>query len=382
MSDWDVIVIGLGGVGSAAVGHLAARGVRVLGIEQYFPAHEHGSSHGKTRIIRQAYFEHPAYVPLLRRAYELWDQLQQELSQSLFVRCGLVEMGPADGVVIPGVLASAAAYDLQIERLTPREVAGRWPGIGGDPDWQAVVEMNAGFLYVEACVLAHLQLAKQAGGDCRFGVTANSWRIDGSGVCVSTSEGDHRAASLVLAGGAWSAQLLRSLEVPLQVLRKHLYWFESEPPGFSVSDQYPCFFHETASDCYYGFPSIDSMGVKVAKHGGGQAIVGPDASPGPAALDEEDLKSVQDYVRRYLPGVSSRRRSRAGCYYTMTPDAHFVIDRHPEQPQVTVIAGLSGHGFKFTSVLGEIASQLAVGETPAMDLSLFRIDRFQPPQTD
>lgn len=376
MADWDAIVLGLGGVGSAAIRHLAARQLRVLGIEQYSPAHEHGSSHGKTRIIRQAYFEHPSYVPLLCRAYVLWDQLEQDSGQSLFVRCGLVEMGPADGVVIPGVLASAALHDLPVEQLTPGDITKRWPGLVGDTDWQAVIETNAGFLRVEDSVRAHLQMAQRDGADCRFGVAADCWRCDGSGVTVTTNDGVHRAARLVLAGGPWSGQLLASLDVPLQILRKHLYWWETEQPGFSVDEGFPCFFHETATGFFYGFPSIDSLGVKVARHCGGQPLTHPDPSPIEVALDAEDLSLVHECVGRYLPGVSSRLTARAGCYYTTTPDQHFVIDRHPAHPQVTLIAGLSGHGFKFTSALGELACQLSLGERLDVDLSLFRIDRF------
>lgn len=310
MADWDVIVLGLGGVGSAAIGHLASRRLRVLGIEQYTPAHQHGSSHGKTRIIRQAYFEHPAYVPLLRRAYDLWDQLEEESGQRLFVRCGLVEIGPADGVVIPGVIRSATTYGLPIERLTARQVANRWPGIGSDPDWHAVVETNAGFLHVEQSVLAHLRMAQRAGAVCRFEVAATGWQVDGSGVAVSTEEGIHRAAHLVIAGGPWSGQLLHSLGIPLQVLRKQMYWFETADTHFSVREHVPCFFHETSNGYFYGFPSLDSQGVKIARHSGGLAIDRPDASPAAVDLDVEDFGLVQDYVQRYLPGVSSKLVSR------------------------------------------------------------------------
>lgn len=375
MANWDVIVLGLGGVGSATIRHLASRGTRVLGLEQYSPAHSHGSSHGQTRIIRQAYFEHPAYVPLLRRAYQLWEQLERDSQQQLFQRCGLVQMGPDDGVVIPGVLKSAAEYDLSIERLTAREVSGRWPGIACAPDWRAVVETNAGFLRVEQCVEAHLQLADSEGAECRFGVVANDWTIDGSGVTLATSEGLHRASRLVIAGGAWSVGLLRSLEIRLQVLRKHLYWFEPGQRGVAMEDGFPCFFHETPTGYYYGFPAIDPRGAKVARHSGGQPITGPDSTPRTVELDEEDLQLVQEYVVQYLPGIRTRLSDRTGCYYTNTPDEHFIIDRHPQYPQVTVVAGLSGHGFKFTSVLGEIACHLALGELPEQDISLFRLDR-------
>ncbi len=375
MATWDVIVLGLGGVGSATIRHLASRGTRVLGLEQYSPAHSHGSSHGQTRIIRQAYFEHPAYVPLLRRAYQLWEQLEQDSEQPLLQRCGLVEMGPSNGVVIPGVLKSATEYDLPIERLTAREVSGRWPGIACASDWDVVVETNAGFLRVESCVEAHLQLAERDGAECHFGVAAVEWTIDGAGVTVMTTEGPHHASRLIIAGGAWSVGLLRSLEIKLRVLRKHLYWFEPGRLGVALEDGYPCFFHETATGFYYGFPAIDQRGVKVARHSGGQPITGPDSTPRPVELDEEDLRLVEQYVVQCLPGARTRLLGRSGCYYTNTPDEHFIIDHHPQYPQVTIVAGLSGHGFKFTSVLGEIACHLALGESPEQDISLFRMDR-------
>ena len=375
VADWDVIVLGLGGVGSAAIRHVASRGTRVLGLEQYSPAHSHGSSHGQTRIIRQAYFEHPSYVPLLRRAYQLWEQLERDAHQQLFQRCGLVQMGPDNGEVIPGVLKSASEYDLSIERLTAQEISRRWPGIACDPDCIAVVEKNAGFLRVERCVEAHLRLAEHEGAECRFGVAAEAWKVDGTGVAVATSEGQYRASRLVIAGGAWSVGLLRSLETRLQVLRKHLYWFATGSHRVALEDGFPCFFHETPTGFYYGFPSIDSRGLKVARHSGGEPIAGPDSTPGTVELDEEDFAMVEDYVIRYVPGVRTRLSDRTGCYYTNTPDEHFVVDQHPQYPQVTVVAGLSGHGFKFTSVLGEIACQLALGQSPEQDISLFRLDR-------
>lgn len=377
MKHWDVIVLGLGGVGSAAIRHLASRGIRVLGIEQYTPAHQHGSSHGKTRIIRQAYFEHPAYVPLLDRAYDLWDQLERETGQSLFVRCGLVELGPPDGVVIPGVLRSARQYDLPIETLATSDVTRRWPGITGDSQWQAIVETNAGFLRVEDCVRAHLEMARRDGAQCRFGVAATQWRAYRNDVEVTTNEGSFRAKKLVVTGGPWSKQILGSLNIPLQVLRKHQYWIRPATNGFTLNDDFPCFFHETGDGFFYGFPAIDELGVKVARHSGGKPIPNPDASPGDVAIDHEDETLIKKYAENYLPGLGQAITSQAGCYYTSTPDEHFVIDHHPLHSNVTIIAGLSGHGFKFTSALGEVAGNLALDDPHTTDLSLFRLKRFE-----
>lgn len=372
MAEWDVIVIGLGGVGSSAAYHIAASGRRVLGLDQFTAAHDRGSSHGHTRIIRQAYFEHPSYVPLLKRAYELWDDLEHDSGRELFRRTGLVEAGPSDGVVVPGVLKAAEQHQLPIENLSYGDVRKRWPGVDGAPEWSYVVEQNAGYLRVEDCVAAHLRLAQRAGATLRFEQSVIDWKVVDDGVEVTTNQGTHRGKHLVIAGGAWSGQLLSQLGVPLQILRKHLWWFEPDTPGFGVDEGFPCFFHETPAGYFYGFPSIDNRGVKVARHSGGEPITGPVRNDAP---DDDDRALCEQYVRQCLPGVSDRLKSHTECFYTCTPDEHFIIDRHPQHAQVTVIAGLSGHGFKFTSVLGEIASQMVAGDTD-LDINLFRIDRF------
>ncbi|MCM2371898.1 N-methyl-L-tryptophan oxidase [Aporhodopirellula aestuarii] len=373
-SNWDLIVLGLGGVGSAAAYHAALAGLRVLGIDQYSPVHNHGSSHGKTRVIRQAYFEHPAYIPLLRRAYELWESLEQASDQRLFVRTGLVEVGPVDGVVVPGVIRSAERYGLDIEKLLIDQVQNRWPGLSASSEMAAVFESNAGYLKVESCVAAYLQCAADQGAVCRHNETVRTWSATTEGVVVETDQGRYSAARLIIAAGPWSGHVLSGLGVQLQVLRKHQYWFSAAPAESDQSPHLPCFFFELPRGYFYGFPSIDDNGIKVARHSGGQSVEIP--TRGDYATDAEDLRLVQEFVREHLPGATTHLRSHAGCYYTMTSDEHFLIDTLPEHLNVVVIAGLSGHGFKFTSVLGEIAMHLAVGDTHDFNLDLFRINRF------
>jgi glycine/D-amino acid oxidase-like deaminating enzyme len=198
------------------------------------------------------------------------------------------------------------------------------------------------------------------------------WEIDSAGVTVVTDQGVERAERLVIAAGAWSASLLGELEVHLQVLRKHQYWFEPEQVGYDLDDGFPCFFHETTDGFFYGFPSIDGSGVKVARHSGGEKI---DQPTQPHTPDVTDRELVDRYVAQCLPGVGSQLVAQAGCYYTVTTDEHFIIDQHPNHPQVTIVAGLSGHGFKFTSVLGELASQLATAKKTNIDIDLFVINR-------
>ena len=379
---WDVIVLGLGGVGSSAAYHLAAAGLKVLGIDQFAPVHDQGSSHGHTRVIRQAYFEHPAYVPLLRRAYELWDQVEQQTKRKLFHRTGLVEIGPSDGIVIPGVKKSAATHGLQMETMSMTELSQRWPAIQGDLSWEVVIESNAGYLRVEDCVAAHLELASQHGAVFRHGETVHQWQQVGDGVEVTTQQGVQRSANLVIAAGAWSAQILNQYNVPLSVLRKYQYWFSADEKHFGAESGFPCFFFETPHGYFYGFPNIDTAGVKIARHSGGVAIPGPSKTQDD--VDPDDLAAVRSFSERHLHGVTNELRRQAGCYYTMTPDENFVIDQLPDCPQVKVIAGLSGHGFKFTSVLGELAKNMVLksaqktsqGHEVAAPSELFRFDRF------
>ncbi|WP_182867359.1 N-methyl-L-tryptophan oxidase [Stieleria mannarensis] len=377
MANWDAIVIGLGGAGSAAAYHLAARGCRVLGLDQHHRGHALGSSHGKTRIIRQAYFEHPSYVPLLRRAYQLWNELQLAYGEQLYHPTGLVELGPADGVVIPGVLRSAAEHGLAIEELSVDEVAHRWSGFAGPRlrqhgDWRAVIEKDAGYLRVEDCVEAHLRLAEQASATLRHDRPVRQWRTTGQGVEVTTDDGIEVAAKLVIAGGPWNGTLLSSHGIRLRVLRKYQYWYRPKLSGYAQHDGFPCFFHETPTGYFYGFPGIGDEGLKVARHSGGTPVESP-TSPHP--IDREEQRQIEDFLKGYLPGVGAQLKAQSGCYYTMTADEHFVVDLIPNAPQVAVVAGLSGHGFKFTSVMGELASQLAIDGETMLDTSLLRFGR-------
>lgn len=372
MANWDAIVIGLGGVGSSAIYHLAKAGLRVLGIDQYPPVHDLGSSHGKTRIIRQAYFEHPAYVPLLRRSYQLWDELGQLVGKQLLHRTGLVEIGPREGVVISGVLRSAREHALQVEEFPMSEIMRMWPQLVGEPEWLGVIERDAGYLEVEACVAAHLQLAAEHGAHCQHARHVRKWEMQAGQVVVHTDQSTERSAKLLICGGPWSSELLEGSDLGLRVLRKHQYWYRPQQKGFAASEGFPCFFFETPAGFYYGFPALDESGVKVSRHDGGSPL---DHPVGPHPADDQDRQKVEAFMAAHLPGIGNDLSAQAGCYYTMTRDEHFVVDIHPQFASVSVVAGLSGHGFKFTSVLGEIASQLVLDGRSSWDTRLFRFNR-------
>lgn len=355
---YDAIVIGTGGVGSAAAFHLAQRGAKVLGLDRFPGAHDRGSSHGETRIIRQAYFEHPDYVPLLKRAYELWGDLERDAGEQLFHRVGLLQIGPESGAVIRGVLESARQHQLTVEKLDASEIARRWPGFRVPQSSVGAYEPGAGYLRVEACVLAHLAAAQRQGAELKSGVSVLSWRPDGSGICVATDQGEFHTAKLVITAGPWAPQLLSGLGIQLEVRRKHLYWFGTSDAAFHQS-RCPTFLYEMPQGVFYGFPAIDSQGVKVAEHSGG--VVVDDPLTDPRQLDERDLERVKEFLAQCMPNVSGPLNRHGVCFYTMSPDQHFIVDRHPQWDRVVFAAGLSGHGFKFTSVLGEALADLALG---------------------
>lgn len=371
---YDAIVIGTGGVGSAALMQLAQRGLRVLGIDRFPPGHDRGSSHGESRVIRMAYFEHADYVPLLRRAYQLWETLEQETAQRLFERVGLLEIGPADGIVVPGVLKSAAEHGLSVEKLSASQVHQRFPGLYVPNAMEAVFEADAGYLRVESCVVAHALAATRAGAELHVGEAVQSWRASPGQVEVMTDRGTYRAARLIITAGAWARDLLRDLAIPLKVLRKHLYWFACDQPWYDSAARCPAFLYEMPHGVFYGLPQIGLGGVKVGEHTGGAEVA--DMLTDPSAAEAADQARVADFVSRCLPGASQRIVHHARCFYTMSPDEHFIVDKHPQHENVVFAAGLSGHGFKFTPVLGEILAELTVeGQTkqPAAFLGLQRL---------
>lgn len=352
--DWDVIVLGVGGVGSAALYQLASRGMRVLGIERFTPGHDQGSSHGGTRAIRMAYFEDPAYVPLLRRAYDLWDDLQRRAAAALFLRTGILQIGPPDGEVIQGVHRAAAEHQLALERLPAEAISERFPGFRAPAGTVGLLEANAGYLTVEDCVRTHAAQASAAGAARWDHTAAGGWRVVGGLVVVDTPRGEVTARRLVLTAGAWAG-------LPgLVVRRKTLHWLPPQHPGAYRGS--PVFLYELPSGVFYGFPQRGGL-IKVAEHTGGQDIAHPDRLE--RRVDDADRAPVQRFAREWMPDIDAGRVVKdATCMYTMTPDAHFCIGLHPRHPQVSLVAGLSGHGFKFTPVLGEILADLAArGET-------------------
>jgi sarcosine oxidase len=374
MKRYDAIVLGVGGVGSAALYHLAHRGKRVLGIDRFPPGHDRGSSHGQSRIIRQAYFEHAGYVPLVLRAWQLWDELAERRGERLYEQVGLIQIGPPDGEVVSGVLESARMHGLEVERLTASEVMRRWPGFRATEEMAGAYERRAGYLKVETCVLAHVAEAVAAGAELKIDQSALSWQADAAGVVVVTDRETLSADKLVITAGPWAVGLLGDFAVRLEVLRKPVFWLAPRDDSYRADRGRPCFLYELPCGVFYGIPQIDDRGVKVAEHSGGQAVGDPlhvDRS-----INEDDRQRVTNFASHYLPHSTAEVRHHSVCLYTMTPDRDFVVDRHPSFPQVVVIAGLSGHGFKFAPVLGEIAADLVIDGETTHPIDFLRMDRF------
>ena len=374
MPAYDAIVVGAaGGAGSAATYHLARRGARVLGLDRFPPGHDRGSSHGETRVIRLAYFEHPDYVPLLRRAAVLWRELGERSGKRLLHEIGVVEIGPPDGEVVAGVLESARLHDLDVSVLTPRETMDRFPGLFVEEGLAAVYEREAGYLDVESCVIEHARLAQAAGAELVIGEEMETWEVTGGGVRVRTQRGTYAAAKLVLAPGAWAPAVLGDLGVRFETVAKILYWYDAPRAEHTPEAGCPVFLYELPQGVFYGVPRVSERGMKVAEHTGGRLTQHPLHDR--HRPDPDERARVDAFVARHLPGAGPRVLEQATCFYPMSPDAHFVVGLHPGHPEVSFAAGLSGHGFKFTSVLGEILADLAIDGATKAPIGFLTVER-------
>ncbi|MED3994527.1 N-methyl-L-tryptophan oxidase [Peribacillus frigoritolerans] len=376
---YDVIVIGLGAMGSTAAYQLAKRGQRVLGLEQFGPAHDQGSSHGGSRIIRQSYFEDPAYVPLLLRAYELWDEIKRESGEEIMTVTGGLMMGPPDSLTVSGSIKSSKQWDLAYEVLEATDIRGRFPVFTPSPNTIALYEEKAGFVRPERSVYTHLLHAEKHGADLRFFESVQSWEAhpSGEGVRVVTNNGTYEAGKVVISAGAWAPQILKDLGVNLQVERHIQMFFEPtrgiEP--FRVGNQ-PIYIWEADDNVQlYGFPSvgIGAEGAKVAFFRKGKPCT-PETIDRNVHSDEVDM--MREYLAQGIPQLNGRFLQGKTCMYTNTPDEHFVISAHPNHPQVAVAAGFSGHGFKFASVVGEILADLVIDGKTNHPIDLFSPQRF------
>ncbi len=376
MTHYDVVVVGLGGMGSAAAYRLAQRGQRVLGVDQFAPVHNRGSSHGGSRITRQAYLEGPEYVPLLLRAHELWDGLERDSGRRLFTRCGGIVVGTAESRTITGSTASARAFGIPHELLDAAEIRRRFPTMAPAPGEVALYEPGAGLVSPEGSVAAHLQLAARCGAELHHEEKVFTWSTTAGGVRVGTSHHYYTAGRLVLCPGAWAGELLRGFGIAFTVRRQVQYWF-APSGGIGPFREHPVYIWEGDGYTFYGFPAHNAPadGVKVAFHSGGRTCT-PDGID--RAVSGDEVHEIASVVKRHLPTLPGAFLRAATCMYTDTADESFVLAPHPAEERVVLACGFSGHGFKFAPVVGEILADLVVDGATAHPIARFDPARLLP----
>lgn len=371
MKAYDVIVLGLGVAGAATAAELARRGMHVLGIDQFSPPHTSGSSHGGSRIIREAYYEGAEYVPFVRRAYELWQELERDRNETLLIPCGGLTIGRPDGALVTGALGSARTHGIPHDVLTAADVAERFAAFRTDSDMVAVFEHRAGVLLPEACVASLLDRARRRGAELRFGQRALQWTAAGKSVMVQTDGGTERAASLVIAAGAWLPELLGDVDPGLWIERQVMHWFASAPGSARAPLAPITLWEQDSGRMFYTTPDLGDGG-KIAFHHSGQRTTIAEVR---RDVGRDETLEIEHVVARHVPGWTPSVLRSATCVYTNTPDYDFLIDRHPAHANVVIASACSGHGFKFGSAVGELAAQLVSGEIAAPP-ELFALDRF------
>ncbi len=371
---FDTIVVGVGGMGSAAVYHLARRGERVLGLEQFDVPHEMGSSHGVNRVIRLTYFEHPSYVPLLARAYALWRELEQAGGEQLLYITGSIDAGAPDSFVFKGSVRSCAEHALPHDVLTSAELTRRFPGFALPPEMMAVWQPDGGFLLSERCIVQHVMQAQALGAEVRAREPVLEWRAEGGGVTVRTSRAAYAAQRLVFTAGAWSQSLLARLNGHAVPERQVMGWFQPAQPELFTRERFPVFNMLVPEGHYYGFPIHGIPGFKIGLYHHLRQDTAPDDVD--RACHPEDEAALRTGAHQYMTGGMGATLALKPCMFTNTPDGHFIMDRHPEHENVTIGAGFSGHGFKFCSVVGEIMAELALDGGSRHDIGMFGLGRF------
>lgn len=374
MASFDVAVIGLGAMGSAALFELARKGRRAIGFEQFEPGHDKGSSHGESRIIRLSYFEHPSYVPLARRALEKWRDLERLCGETILSVTGVLEAGYPGSPVVAGSLEASRLHDLDHETLSAAEIRRRFPAFRLPFDWTGLFQPEGGFLRPELAIRHFVEQAQHRGAEVRNGTRVLAIEPFGAGIRVRTEGEVVEAGSVIVATGAWIGEFAPELKPHLKLTRQVLGWFAPQVPAHFTPENFPVFIVESENDACYGFPDFAGTGVKVASHREGSVL--PSADDLAQNGDAQDEAQIRRMLALCLPEANGPLQRMRTCMYTRTPDEDFVIDRSPVDPRIILASPCSGHGFKFSSVIGEVLADLAIGATPANDISRFQIRRF------
>jgi sarcosine oxidase len=373
MKSFDTIVIGVGSMGSAALWQLARRGRKVLGIERFDIGHGMGSFHGLNRIIRLAYFEHPSYVPLLRRAYELWRETETLAGDRLLYVTGGIDAGPESSRTFQGSLESCREHDLPHEVLTAAEINRRHPGYRLPADYAAVYQPDGGFIASERAVLAHAMLAVAAGAEIHGREKVIAVEPLNGRVAVVTDQGRYEAGRVIVSAGAWIADLIPPLRGEAVAERQVLGWFMPKTPEHFRPEVFPVSVVDSPRGHFYQFPMWGIPGLKIGlyrhlRESGHADLLSREPTPADEAL-------LRSGIEHLFPDANGPALRLAGCLFTNTADENFVVDTLPGAPEVIVASPCSGHGFKFASVMGEILADLATTGASRFDLSLFNIAR-------
>ena len=368
----DALVIGLGGMGSATLYHLAKAGCSALGLEQFGVPHTRGSSHGSTRIIRLAYSEGPEYVPLLRSAYAYWRELESDSGRQVLRITGGLDIGAPDSWTFSGSQASCCEHGLPFEDLSSAEVNERFPGYHLRDPLRAIYQPDGGYLCSETAIEAHLGTAVKLGAEVRTKTRVEAWDSDASGVRVTTSRGEFRARRLVLAAGAWTAGLVPELREACVPERQVMLWTVPEDRDAFRPDRFPVFNMESPSGRYYGYPDHAREGFKIGKyHHLAQTVSNPDSLDRDCGPRDEEV--LREGIRLHFPLADGPTCRMQACMFTNSPDSHFILDRCPGEQRVFLAAGFSGHGFKFCSVVGRLMAEYCTGGNPVWNTDRFRL---------
>jgi sarcosine oxidase len=372
---YDVIVIGVGGVGSSVACHLARRKKRVLGLERFSLAHDRGSSHGVNRIIRRPYYKGQAYVPLVSRAYELWRELESEAGEQLLHITGGLDVGPRDSATVQGALAACERFGLLHELLDAPAITARFPAFSLPQELFGVYQPDGGFVMSERAILAHARIAQNWGAEIHENEPVLQWSIVAGQVHVETPRGNYEADRLVIAAGAWIADLVPELARLAAPERQVVGWFTPPEPKLFDIGRFPVFTMSVDEGEFYGFPQFGRAGFKFARHHHlGEAVSAEAVDRSTNAGDEVPLRTA---LEKYFPAGAGPASHTSVCLYTNTPDEDFIIDLHPDHPEALLLSPCSGHGYKFCSVIGEIAAALLVDNNAGQDIGFLSLDRFR-----
>lgn len=371
---FDCIVIGVGGMGSSAVHNLASRGQRVLGLEQFDVPHAEGSSHGVNRMIRLAYYEDPSYVPLLRRAYEMWYEIEKIAGEQLLFKTGSIDIGAPGDEVFEGAVESCLVHDLPHEVLNYQQINDRFPGYQMPSGQMGLYQRDGGFVLSERSIVAYVNAAVAEGAEIHARESVAKWEPEGECVRVFTNRAEYTADRLVVTAGAWAAGMIPALEGLAVPERQVLAWLQPEKPELFTTENFPVFNASFEEGHYYGFPVFGIPGFKIGRYHHFEEVIDPDDYDREITREDEDTLRLA--AARYFPEANGTLMTLKTCMFTNSPDEHFIIDLVPGYPQVSMATGFSGHGFKFASVVGEILGDLALNGKTKHNIDLLKIDRF------